>query len=167
MLVRALTCEPELLILDEPFEGLDVTSLEALQSHLNNIASSTTIIAVLNRLDQCPEFITHLAYMDSGELTQQVPRKDTDAWQQMQGLLHLKTSELTIPPADTDTALPTLDPNAPLVRITDGAIKYSDTVIFDALNWTINRGEHWQLTGPNGSGKTGLLSLIILSLIHI
>lgn len=161
MLVRALTCEPELLILDEPFEGLDVTSLEALQSHLNNIASSTTIIAVLNRLDQCPEFITHLAYMDSGELTQQVPRKDTDAWQQMQGLLHLKTSELTIPPADTDTALPTLDPNAPLVRITDGAIKYSDTVIFDALNWTINRGEHWQLTGPNGSGKTGLLSLII------
>ena len=160
MLIRALTCEPELLILDEPFEGLDVTSLEALQSHLNDIASTTPIIMVLNRLDQCPAFITHLAYINNGELAQQVSRKDTEAWQQMQGLLHLKTSELSLPATDTDTALPALDATAPLVRITEGTIKYPDTVIFEHLNWTINQGEHWQLTGPNGSGKTGLLSLI-------
>jgi len=129
MLIRALTSEPQLLILDEPFEGLDTASLEALQSHLNSIAATTTIVMVLNRLDQ---------------------------WD----LLHLKTTDLEIPPTDIDTTLPVLDPQAPLVRITDGAIKYSDTIIFENLNWTITPGEHWQLTGPNGSGKTGLLSLI-------
>jgi len=53
MLIRALTSEPQLLILDEPFEGLDTASLEALQSHLNSIAATTTIVMVLNRLDQC------------------------------------------------------------------------------------------------------------------
>ena len=160
MLIRALTSEPQLLILDEPFEGLDTASLEALQSHLNSIAATTTIVMVLNRLDQCPAFITHLAYMNNGELKQQVSRTDTDAWQQLQDLLHLKTTDLEIPPTDIDTTLPVLDPQAPLVRITDGGIKYSDTIIFENLNWTITPGEHWQLTGPNGSGKTGLLSLI-------
>ena len=159
MLIRALTCDPQLLILDEPFEGLDVASLDALRTHLNSISKHTTIVTVLNRLDQCPEFVTHFAYVNEGEL-QQVTRKETDEWQQLQELLHLKTADLTVPPADPDSELPTLDPHAPLMRITNGAIKYGDTVIFDKLDWTINSGEHWQLTGPNGSGKTALLSLI-------
>lgn len=160
MLIRALSCKPQLLILDEPFEGLDAGSLAALKSHLNKIAGNTTIVTVLNRLDQCPDYVTHLAYMNNGELAQQVSRSDNEAWQQIQELLHLKTADLHIPPTDDENKLPSLDPKDPLVRITNGAIRYSDTVIFENLNWTINRGEHWQLTGPNGSGKTGLLSLI-------
>ena len=160
MLIRALTCEAQLLILDEPFEGLDVASLEALKKHLDAIASDTTIVTVLNRLDQCPDYVSHLAYVAEGRLEQQAARSDTEAWQQLQALLHLKTSDLEVPPTDTDNKLPELDPKSPLVRINNGAIKYDKTVIFENLDWTINRGEHWQLTGPNGSGKTALLSLI-------
>ena len=160
MLIRALSCKPELLIMDEPFEGLDADSLVALQQHLQTISATTTIVIVLNRLDQCPQFITHIAYVDAGEMTQQVKRSDTDAWQQLQQLLHLKTSDMQLPAADPDSQLPTLDAAEPLVRITNGAIRYDDTVIFETLNWTIEPGHHWQLTGPNGSGKTALLSLI-------
>jgi len=160
MLIRALTSEPQLLILDEPFEGLDITSLDALQKHLSEIAKNTTTITVLNRLDQCPDYVSHAAYVSDGTLQQQVSRTDKEEWQSLQALLHLKTSDLEVPPTDIDSKLPELDSNDPLVRITQGAIKYGDTVIFENLNWTINSGEHWQLTGPNGSGKTALLSLI-------
>ncbi len=160
MLIRALICKPDLLILDEPFEGLDVTTLAVLKQHLQQIAASTTIVLVLNRLDQCPEFVSHIAYMANSELTQQVSRDNADEWSQIQGLLHLKTADLTIPPTDADTSLPELDASQPLIRITNGAIRYGDTTIFENLQWTINPGQHWQLTGPNGSGKTGLLSLI-------
>jgi molybdate transport system ATP-binding protein len=33
-------------------------------------------------------------------------------------------------------------------------------VLIKDLNWTIEPNQHWQLSGPNGSGKTALLSLI-------
>jgi len=160
MLIRALTSDPELLILDEPFEGLDVKSLAALQEHLQEVSQNIPILCVLNRLDQCPDFITHVAYMHDGELQHQVERADENAYDELSRLLHISTTELQIPPADPDTTLPPLNPEKPLVKLTNAAIKYSDTVIFENLNWTINRGEHWQLTGPNGSGKTALLSLI-------
>ena len=161
MLIRALTSNPELLVLDEPFEGLDVNSLAALQAHLLEISAKIPVILVLNRIDQCPPFVTHIAYMQEGELAHQVAREDSAACDQLMQLLHLKQDDLTVPPADPQSTLPELDPSRPLVQLTNAQIKYTDTVIFDQLDWTINPGEHWQLTGPNGSGKTALLSLII------
>jgi len=73
---------------------------------------------------------------------------------------HLKTSDLEIPPPDSVDRLPPLDPSQPLVELKSASIRYGDTVIFENIDWRIERGEHWQLSGPNGSGKTGLLSLI-------
>jgi iron complex transport system ATP-binding protein len=32
-------------------------------------------------------------------------------------------------------------------------------VLLDAIEWTVNQGEHWVLLGPNGAGKTTLLNL--------
>lgn len=160
MLIRALTCQPELLLLDEPFEGLDAASLQALQLHLKEVSENVSIVLVLNRLDQCPNFITHVAYMHDGELKHQVERNDKSGFDQLSQLLHISTTDLQIPPTDPDTTLPSLDANQPLVKLSAATIKYSDAVIFENLDWTINRGEHWQLTGPNGSGKTALLSLI-------
>ena len=34
------------------------------------------------------------------------------------------------------------------------------TVILDAVNWRVRRGEHWVMLGANGSGKTSLLSAL-------
>ena len=160
MLIRALANKPDLLILDEPFDGLDVDALAMLQAHLASIIDTTPMIMVLNRFDEMPDFITHIAYVDNGRLALTVDKSDENAFNELYQLLHLKTTDLDIPEADPVNKLPALDPSQPLVKLNQATIKYGDTVIVDKLDWTIERGQHWQLSGPNGSGKTGVLSLI-------
>jgi len=160
MLIRALASKPDLLVLDEPFDGLDINSLAMLQQHLLSIITTTPIVMVLNRFDEFPDFITDIAYVDKGQLQHQVSRTDKSAFEELYKLLHLKTTDLTVPAADPETAIPVLAANEPLVRLTDLTIAYDDKKIIDKLNWTIEPNQHWQLSGPNGSGKTGLLSII-------
>lgn len=160
LLIRALTSVPQLLVLDEPFDGLDVNTHKMLAEHLVSIVGRIPMVLVLNRFDECPEFITHIAYLDAGELLHQVARNDEQAYAELYQLLHIKTGDLQLPAADPISNLPPLDPTQPLVRVTNAKIQYGDTVIFKDLSWTIEANQHWQLTGPNGSGKTGLLSLI-------
>ena len=160
MLIRALTAKADLLMLDEPFEGLDAGSVEYMQQLLAELSDSTQIIFILNRFDEIPDFVTHIAYTESGRLTHEISRDDKDAMAGIVQLLHLKTTDLTIPEADEDHRAPVLDSAHPLVRIKNGKVAYGDTVIFSDLDWTIERGQHWQVTGPNGSGKTCLLNLI-------
>lgn len=160
MLIRALVSQPNLLVLDEPFDGLDTNSLAMLQEHLQTLIKTVPMVMVLNRFDEFPEFITHIAYVDQGQLKLKVSRNDTTAFDELYKLLHIKTTDLSVPTADPNTAIPALNSDEPLVRLTKLTIKYDDNKIIDELNWTIEPNQHWQLSGPNGSGKTGLLSII-------
>ena len=160
MLIRALTSRPDLLVLDEPFDGLDRDSLAWLQGYLAELANTVPMVIVLNRFDECPEFITHVAYVDDGHLPLCVDRHDEQADAELYQLLHLKTSDLEIPAGDPAAQLPALDPDAPLVRLTGATVRYSENTVFEGLDWTIEAGQSWQLSGPNGSGKTCLLQLI-------
>lgn len=160
LLVRALANQPDLLILDEPFDGLDSQSLTHLQTYLEQLTQQIQMVIVLNRLDEFPAFVTHVAYMEQGTLSQTVAKEDKQAFESLCQMLHLKTSNLTIPSALKVNNLPPLDPDAPLVELKNICISYTDTVIINHLNWRIEPNQHWQLSGPNGSGKTALLSLI-------
>jgi len=160
MLIRALTSQPQLLVLDEPFEGLDVNACVYLQQLLKQIAQHTTIVMVLNRLDEIPEFISHIGYVNHAALTLQIDTKDDHAMVNLKQLMHLKTTDLSVPAAAENHQSILLDKSQPLVRMRQVRVAYGDSVIFSNLDWTIEVGQHWQVTGPNGSGKTCLLNLI-------
>lgn len=160
MLVRALASEPELLVLDEPFDGLDADTLAMLQNYLDDIKQKIQIIMVLNRFDEFPAFTTHVAYVEQGQLIHQVSTDDKQAYGDLYQLMHLKTTNLSIPPASTTSLLEQLDSSQPLVNLKNIHVKYADVTILEEVNWKIERQQHWQLSGPNGSGKTALLSLI-------
>jgi molybdate transport system ATP-binding protein len=160
LLIRAFTSRPELLVLDEPFEGLDIDSYGFLAELVGEFARQIPLVLVLNRFDEIPEFVTDVAYMVSGRLEHQVARNDPQAMTDLHQLLHLQTTDLTIPPADDKPKRPLLEPDEPLVRLRNAHVVYGDNVIFADLDWAIYPGHHWQVTGPNGSGKTCLLNLI-------
>lgn len=160
MLIRALASKPDLLVLDEPFDGLDANTLAMLQQYLTSLIETVPMVMVLNRFDEFPDFITDIAYVEDGQLRHQVSRADEQAYADLYQLLHLKTTDLQVPLADSENAIPKLSPDDPLVRLNGITIKYDDREIISKLDWTIQPNQHWQLSGPNGSGKTGLLSLI-------
>ena len=78
LMVRALASRPDLLVLDEPFDGLDASALPMLRAHLASVADRVPMVLVLNRLDEVPGFVTDVAHVDAGRLVRAVRRDDRD-----------------------------------------------------------------------------------------
>jgi molybdate transport system ATP-binding protein len=160
LLTRALSSKPDLLILDEPFEGLDAVTMPLVRQIIQQESVETSMVLVFNRFDEVTDFVTHIAYIENGHLVDTIETGDKMAMADLAQLLHLKLSDVEIPGADPGDSRPVLDKASPLVRIKKARVRYGDNTVFEDLDWCINPGEHWQLTGPNGSGKTCLLTLI-------
>jgi len=157
---RALTSRPDLLVIDGPFEGLDSQTVPLIGKVLEQVSAEIPMVLVINRFDELPDFVTHVALLEKGHLKSTIETADKPAMELLSQLLHLKTTNIHIPEAIPGETLPPLNPTEPLVQIRDASIRYTDNLVFENLSWRIEPGQHWQLTGPNGSGKTCLLNLI-------
>lgn len=162
LLCQALMSEPDLLILDEPFDGLDVQSraqLAALLESLNR--QGYTLVLVLNRFDEIPDFIQHAGVLADCNLTKTGEKTALLKQALIAQLAHSEQLDgITLPEPDAPSARHALDPHQPRIVLRDGIVSYDDRPILNRLSWTVNPGEHWQIVGPNGAGKSTLLSLI-------
>lgn len=163
LLAQALLGQAQLLILDEPWDGLDAQACADFNDLLLEISTHTTLMLVLNRLSEVPSFCKQLVLMESARDHWQTS-VDNDLSAQLthiKQLQHMQQQSLILPAKDSDSFAPhPLDAEAPLVRLTNAKVKYAENIVFSGLNWTIDAQQHWQVTGPNGSGKTCLLNLI-------
>ena len=163
LLAKALLSQPELLILDEPWDGLDKQACAEFNALLLEISTQTTLILVLNRLSEVPSFCQQFVLMQSGGIQwqTQVNNDLAEHLTHISQLQHMQQPDLVLPNKDSDSFAPhPLDVDAPLVKLTNVKVNYCDNIVFSNLNWTIQPQQHWQITGPNGSGKTCLLNLI-------
>ncbi|MBG0618887.1 molybdate ABC transporter ATP-binding protein ModF [Enterobacter roggenkampii] len=163
LLCQALMSQPELLILDEPFDGLDVQSRAQLASLLASLnQQGYTLVLVLNRFDEIPEFIQHAGVLADCNLTETGEKTALLKQALIAQLAHSEQLDgITLPEPDAPSARHALDPHQPRIVLRDGMVAYDDRPILNRLSWTVNPGEHWQIVGPNGAGKSTLLSLII------
>jgi molybdate transport system ATP-binding protein len=68
--LRALVHDPELLIFDEPFDGLDLVSKREFAKALEQVADKgTQLIVVTHHLDDLPVCISHGLLLDGGQIT--------------------------------------------------------------------------------------------------
>jgi molybdate transport system ATP-binding protein len=163
LLAKAILSQPELLILDEPWDGLDQQACADFDTLLLEISTQTTFIFVLNRFSEVPSFCQQLVLMKSGSIQWQTPVNNDLAEQltHISQLCHMQQPDLVLPEKDSDSFAPhPLNVDAPLVKLTNAKVNYAENIVFRHLNWIIQPQQHWQVTGPNGSGKTCLLNLI-------
>lgn len=160
LLAKALIAEPDLLILDEPFEGLDAASQQQWLSLLHQLKQHLTIVLVINRLTDIPQWADSIALLHQCQLiTQQSAAEmlNSDIFQQ----LCYAEEAITVPVPQA--AMPAIKLPANLQTIfdlQDVVVKYGEKTILHHLNWQVKQGEHWWIKGPNGCGKSTLLSLI-------
>lgn len=162
LLCQTLMGHPDLLILDEPFDGLDVYSRSNLSELLYSLSEKgLTLVLVLNRFDELPDFIENMGVVADCKLTMSGDKESVLANTLISQLQHSeKIKQLSIPETEDPTTDEKLDDTTPRIILKNGVISYNDKPILHGLSWQVNPGEHWQIIGENGAGKSTLLSLI-------
>ncbi|MCF0186989.1 MAG: ATP-binding cassette domain-containing protein, partial [Bacteroidaceae bacterium] len=167
-LAKTLMTGPRILIMDNPFIGLDAQTRDQLKALLNELAGlqEVQIFLILSKSDEIPDFITHVVEVEGRSVHDKEPleqynirlqhkRLPTLSTEKKEAILNYPYNEMQpIHPQEEDVQpLPILD-------FRKVSIRYGDRTILKDLDWTVQRGECWSLSGENGSGKSTLLSLV-------
>lgn len=167
-LVKTLLSEPRVLIMDNPFIGLDKETREQLKDILATISRERAlqIILVLSKTDDLPDFITHVVEVKDMKVGPKMTLQEYKALTSTVGASHEEPAPMRVLPQSKEAEILSLPARADdyggdvVVEMHDVGIRYGERVILDSLNWTVKRGERWALSGQNGAGKSTLLSLV-------
>ncbi|SFW36310.1 molybdate transport system ATP-binding protein [Prevotellaceae bacterium HUN156] len=144
-LTKTLFANPKMLIMDNPFIGLDAETRDQLKALLLQLAEERDIeiMLVMSKTDDIPSFVSEIKWFGTQE---PVPAHVLSPAQQ--------EAILSLPYADHDYDC------QHVIDMKKVTIRYGERTILKDLDWTVMNGERWALSGQNGSGKSTLLSLV-------
>jgi molybdate transport system ATP-binding protein len=153
LLARALAGRPRLLLLDEPFNGLDSASRQLIARELARLAATgLTIVLATHRAEDAPRGFRRALVLQHGRLVH-----DGRAGAAARLWLRERAAAAAPLPARRRRAV---HPAEPLVTLREVDVYRDYRPVLRGVNWTLGPGEHWALLGGNGSGKTTLLRLV-------
>ena len=154
-LAIALFKKPDLLILDQPFVGLDAHAREILNHLLVEQKKIGTAIVIVSDPKHIPDFADKVIELIGGQISRMVSVKEYFP------IVDLFNDEVDIVDYDIFRTLKTQRDNYEfIVRMKDVNVSYQGKKVLNNINWEVKSGEKWVLKGPNGAGKTTLLNLI-------
>ncbi len=159
LMARALMLKPKVMILDEPYAGLDIGSQAHLSDVLNSLVAKGVSIILFDFYHQSlPSRIEKIVYMQHGNIVLSGNRNDIIATEQWQVL---NENHYSLPHHLPDCLhYDTIDKSTPLLSLNNVSVSFNQKPVFNALNWQFDQGQHWRIIGPNGCGKSTLLAMI-------
>lgn len=148
-LIKALWLKPQLLIIDEPYTGLDKTSREKLNQFLEELAVAGVQLVLITNDENIPACINRFAEIENGQL------KNLPSIQHL--TKEIARQQKPFPYFLREEAKESADV---LVHMENIRVRYGEKEVLKDISWTVRKGEKWLLQGHNGSGKSTLLSLI-------
>ena len=148
-LLKALWLKPQVLIIDQPYTGLDVKSRQFLNQAFDDLIQENVTLILINNDDEFPESVQYFVEIENGKLVHQNSPKDFS-----------KGEERT--PKSLPFFLQNNNGNRRenLIKLENINISYGEKQVLKNIDWEVNSGEQWLLQGHNGSGKSTLLSLL-------
>ena len=159
-LTKTLLSNPRVLIMDNPFIGLDAKTRDLLHTLLGELTKVThlQVILILSKSDDIPAFITHVIPVEDRVCGKKITLQEYLAVRKPipeRILSEEKEARILNLPYGDD-----LYHTEHVVDLNKVSIRYGERTILKDLDWTVKSGEKWALSGENGSGKSTLLSLV-------
>jgi molybdate transport system ATP-binding protein len=148
LIARGVAFGPSVLLLDEPASGLDARARVALDAMLELVAQECTLVCAAHLPDDLPAWIARYLFIEGGrvEAVERAP------------------SERAAAQAESSTPATTraLDAAAsgPLIELERADVWLAGRHVLRNVTWRLVPGEHWLVTGANGSGKSTFLRLL-------
>ncbi|MEY2932300.1 MAG: hypothetical protein RL033_3049 [Pseudomonadota bacterium] len=158
LLLQAVLGAPSLLILDEPFDGLDRAACAELAQAIVHVAEDLPVLVVGTLGDRELPFPIEALREVVVIAERRLSFRGTP--QAFLARASQGSSQRTPPPVELGSWYEPLDPEVPLVQLREGSVRYGAQVVFEQLDFSVAAGQHTLIEGPNGSGKSSLLELI-------
>lgn len=145
-LIKALWLSPQLLIIDQPYTGLDVKARAHLNQVLNSYVEKGGTLILISNDAELPDCINRTIFMKDGTLI----NSNTPLNFHEKALKPLPSFLLQRPQYTSHN----------IISMKNIRVRYDDKEVLSGIDWQVNAGERWLLQGHNGSGKSTLLSLV-------
>ncbi|HWO09435.1 MAG TPA: ATP-binding cassette domain-containing protein [Polyangiaceae bacterium] len=158
LLLEAVLSEPSLLILDEPFDGLDRAACAELAQIIIHAAENLPVFVV--GAFAARELPFPLEALREVVVVAQRRLSFRGTPQAFLARVSGGSVQRTPPPVELGSWYEPHDTRVPLVLLRAGSVRYGEQLVFEQLDFTVAAGQHTLIEGPNGSGKSSLLEMI-------
>ncbi len=155
LVVNALLSDVDVLVLDNPYIGLDGPSRDVLNEALGKLPETgvNVVLLIANERD-LPSTATAVIPMSDMTIGKPMTLAQYQSGHKCATVIQEISAEAIPMKPHADTA-----PITEIMNMRDCTVRHGGRVLLENVNWVVRDGECWSLSGPNGSGKSTLLSL--------
>lgn len=139
--------QPRYLIVDNPYDNLDLKSQQSIRRQFTTLSKHLGIIQLSNRKDELFPFIKRIYQLENMK------------WVLINTQAILKREDSLVGKIPNTHFFEKLDSEV-LVKFKNVNVSYNGIPVLKNISFEIRPQDFWQITGRNGAGKSTLLSLI-------